>query len=271
MRCSSAAANSTRPRASLMALFFPGAVSPASPGSHRSSHAQPARTTKPSISTPKVTTLGLEVDGSDRHSDLGLYHVLVYHQQCRRGGLSVHPDRKHFSSVPQRPRRRASAAFLESFNPSYLRYIWAEGVVAIALHAMIVWAFHIPLWHYVALYASFASCGRPCSTCTTLATGAATRDQGAMEPVSSSPIDAIWSTTTGTRHTMNIRPCPAHFARCRGTRRRAAGVFAWAYLKMRVRARRISMSRTNMPGRIIQCRCRAWCELTTTTRVGRPR
>src|SRR4029434_8363381 len=50
---------------------------------------------------------------------------------------------------------RASAAFLESFNPLHLRWIQLEGVAAIALHVGIVIGLRVPVLHSLALYASF--------------------------------------------------------------------------------------------------------------------
>jgi hypothetical protein len=50
---------------------------------------------------------------------------------------------------------RASGAFLESFNPSHLRWIWFEGTCAIVLHVLIIWLGRIPLWHYLAMYGAF--------------------------------------------------------------------------------------------------------------------
>lgn len=85
----------------------------------------------------------------------GLYYVLVIISNVVAVVCPFILDRKHFRIEDRVKVDRASAAFLESFNPSYLRYIWAEGVAAIALHTSIVWAFDIPIWHYIALYASF--------------------------------------------------------------------------------------------------------------------
>ncbi len=48
-----------------------------------------------------------------------------------------------------------AAAFMASLNPGRIRVIQAEGLAAIALHTAVVWLFHIPIWHYLAMYASF--------------------------------------------------------------------------------------------------------------------
>jgi fatty acid desaturase len=50
---------------------------------------------------------------------------------------------------------RTSDAFFESLNPRYRRIIWAESVAVVALHAGLVWAWHIPLSHYFAVMFGF--------------------------------------------------------------------------------------------------------------------
>jgi len=50
---------------------------------------------------------------------------------------------------------RASRAFLQAYNWKYQPLIRLEAVLAIALHAGIVWTLHIPVLHYCALYAAF--------------------------------------------------------------------------------------------------------------------
>jgi fatty acid desaturase len=50
---------------------------------------------------------------------------------------------------------RQSAAFMESLNPRYARYIQAEALAVILLHAGIVWLFHIPLLSYFLMYFGF--------------------------------------------------------------------------------------------------------------------
>ena len=52
---------------------------------------------------------------------------------------------------------RPSAAFVESLNPKYARIIAAEAAGVIALHVAIVWLGGVPVWRYVALYASFGA------------------------------------------------------------------------------------------------------------------
>ena len=50
---------------------------------------------------------------------------------------------------------RPSAAFMESLNPRYWRWIQFEGLAAIALHAAIIWGLDIPLWRYAVVYFGF--------------------------------------------------------------------------------------------------------------------
>ena len=50
---------------------------------------------------------------------------------------------------------RPSAALMESLNPRYWWMIRLEGAAAIALHALIVWAFQIPLINYAIVYFGF--------------------------------------------------------------------------------------------------------------------
>ncbi len=50
---------------------------------------------------------------------------------------------------------RPSAAFVESLNPRYWRWIQLEAVAAIALHISIIWMLHIPIVAYLVLYAGF--------------------------------------------------------------------------------------------------------------------
>jgi fatty acid desaturase len=50
---------------------------------------------------------------------------------------------------------RPGAAFLKSLNPRYHGAIRAEAAAAVALHVLVVWAWHIPVLHYLALYGAF--------------------------------------------------------------------------------------------------------------------
>ncbi|MEZ6034207.1 MAG: fatty acid desaturase [Planctomycetaceae bacterium] len=50
---------------------------------------------------------------------------------------------------------RPSVAFMDSLNPGYRWMIQLEGMMACALHAIIVWSLEIPLLHYFLVYFGF--------------------------------------------------------------------------------------------------------------------
>jgi fatty acid desaturase len=85
----------------------------------------------------------------------GLYYVLVVISNVVAAIAPFVLDRRHFKIDRHVPVDRASAAFLESFNPMHLRWIQLEGIAAIALHVGIVLGLRVPVLHYLALYASF--------------------------------------------------------------------------------------------------------------------
>ncbi len=85
----------------------------------------------------------------------GLYYLLVVFSNVVAAACPFVLDRRHFKVERHVSVDRASAAFLESFNPRHLRLIQLEGLAAIALHVGIVWGLHVPLWHYLAMYAAF--------------------------------------------------------------------------------------------------------------------
>jgi fatty acid desaturase len=85
----------------------------------------------------------------------GLYYVLVVISNVVTAAAPFILDRRHFKIDRHVPVDRASAAFFESFNPSYLRWMQLEGIAAIVLHTAIVWGLRIPIWNYLAMYASF--------------------------------------------------------------------------------------------------------------------
>jgi fatty acid desaturase len=85
----------------------------------------------------------------------GLYYLLVVFSNIVAAVAPFILDRKHFRIEEKVTVDRASAAFLESFNPTYLRWIWLEGTAAILLHVSIVYSLQIPVLHYLALYAAF--------------------------------------------------------------------------------------------------------------------
>jgi len=50
---------------------------------------------------------------------------------------------------------RPSVAFMRSLNLGRTRLIQAEGLAAVAMHTSIVWLLHIPVGHYLLMYACF--------------------------------------------------------------------------------------------------------------------
>ena len=85
----------------------------------------------------------------------GLYYVLVVLSNVVAAVAPFILDRRHFRIEDRVKVDRASAAFLESFNPAHLRWIRLEGTAAIALHVAIVALLKVPLGHYLAMYAAF--------------------------------------------------------------------------------------------------------------------
>jgi fatty acid desaturase len=85
----------------------------------------------------------------------GLYYVLVVISNAVAAVAPFILDRRHFAIDRHVSVDRASAAFLESFNPTHLRWIQLEGIAAIALHTAIVWSLRIPIVHYLAMYGAF--------------------------------------------------------------------------------------------------------------------
>lgn len=64
-------------------------------------------------------------------------------------------DRRNAKGESHVPMDRPGKALLDSLNPVYYRVIRVEALAAIALHVVIVWLVHVPIWHYLALYAAF--------------------------------------------------------------------------------------------------------------------
>jgi fatty acid desaturase len=85
----------------------------------------------------------------------GLYYVLVVFSNAIAAVAPFVLDRRHFKIEDRVKVDRASAAFLESFNPRYVRWIQLEGVAAIALHVLIVWGTGVPILRYLAIYGTF--------------------------------------------------------------------------------------------------------------------
>jgi fatty acid desaturase len=85
----------------------------------------------------------------------GLYYLLVVASNVIAAVAPFVFDRKHFKIERHVAVDRASAAFLESFNPRYRWWIWAEGVLAICLHAAILYLFEISIVRYAIMYGVF--------------------------------------------------------------------------------------------------------------------
>jgi len=85
----------------------------------------------------------------------GLYYVLVVISNVIAAATPFILDRRHFKIDRHVNVDRASAAFFESLNPTYLRWIRLEGVAAITLHVTLIVSLHIPLLTYFAMYGSF--------------------------------------------------------------------------------------------------------------------
>jgi len=85
----------------------------------------------------------------------GLYYLLVAISNVVAAFAPFILDRRHFKIDRHVTVDRASAAFLESFNPNHLRWIQLEGIAAIALHTAIIWGLRIPIGTYLTMYGSF--------------------------------------------------------------------------------------------------------------------
>ncbi len=85
----------------------------------------------------------------------GFYYVLVVLSNVVAALFPFILDRRHFKIEERVKVDRASAAFLESFNPRHLRLIRLEGIAAIAMHVAIVRGLGIPIWRYVIMYGAF--------------------------------------------------------------------------------------------------------------------
>src|ERR1051325_3390255 len=85
----------------------------------------------------------------------GLFYLLVVISNIVAAVAPFILDRRQFKFVGRARMDRASVAFLESFNPAYLRWIRFEGIAAIALHAVIVVALRIPISNYATIYGTF--------------------------------------------------------------------------------------------------------------------
>jgi fatty acid desaturase len=85
----------------------------------------------------------------------GVYYLVVVLSNIAALFTPFVFDRSRFKIEQSLPIDRASAAFLEAFNPAYLRWIRLEALAAVALQCAIVHFLRIPIAHYLALYGSF--------------------------------------------------------------------------------------------------------------------
>jgi len=79
----------------------------------------------------------------------GFYYLIVALSNLVFLILPFREDKKYWH-VDQ-----ASTAFMESLNPGYRWIIRLECAAALALHGSVVWLLHVPLAHYLAMYAGF--------------------------------------------------------------------------------------------------------------------
>jgi fatty acid desaturase len=85
----------------------------------------------------------------------GFYYLLVVISNAVAAFAPFILDRPHFKIDHHVKVDRASSAFLESFNPAFMRWIRLEGIAAIALHAVILLGLRIPIVNYLAMYGTF--------------------------------------------------------------------------------------------------------------------
>jgi fatty acid desaturase len=163
----------------------------------------------------------------------GLYYVLVVASNVLAVFMPFIFDRKHFRVERHMRVDRASAAFLESFNSQYLRWIWAEGVAAVLLHGLIVWGMRIPVSHYVAMYGAFGFMWSAMQYVHHFGTERHVT-RGARNLFIFRPLDAIWLNHNWhlAHHEHPTVPWIhlPHLAEEGGHRRR--GFLPWYYLKM---------------------------------------
>lgn len=183
----------------------------------------------------------------------GLYYLLVVASNLLAVLTPFVFDRKHFRIERHLKMDRASVAFLESFNTSYLRWIWLEGLGAIVLHVAIVRLMRIPVTHYLALYASF---GFMWSAMQYVHHYGTTRHvtRGARNLFVFGPIDAIWLNHNWHRTHHENPTVPWIHLPALPTSDDAAprGFLPWAYLRMWRGPRRTSEHIENKyAGRII--------------------
>jgi fatty acid desaturase len=183
----------------------------------------------------------------------GLYYVLVVISNVVAAVAPFILDRRHFRIDRHVPIDRASAAFFESFNPAHLRWIQLEGIAAIALHAAIVWGLSIPIWNYLAMYASFGFMWSAMQYVHHYGTERHVT-RGARNLFLFAPIDLVWLNHNWHQAHHEHPTVPwIHLPRLAPADARRRGFLPWAYLKMWRGPRRTDEHVENKyAGRIIQ-------------------
>ena len=183
----------------------------------------------------------------------GFYYLLVVITNVIAAIAPFILDRRHFKIDDHVKIDRASSAFLESFNPAYLGWIWIEGVCAIALHAAIVWGLKVPLVNYLAMYATFGFMWSAMQYVHHYGTERHV-SRGARNLWLFAPIDAIWLNHNWhlAHHEHPTVPW-LHLPQLGENASRGRGFLPWAYLKMWKGPRRTDEHVENKyAGRIIQ-------------------
>lgn len=183
----------------------------------------------------------------------GFYYLLVVITNVIAVVAPFILDRRHFKIDDHVKVDRASSAFLESFNPAYLRWIWLEGASAIALHAAIIWGFKIPLANYLAMYATFGFMWSAMQYVHHYGTERHVT-RGARNLWIFGPIDAVWLNHNWhlSHHEHPTVPW-VHLPRLTKQVSPQRGFLPWAYLKMWRGPRRTQEHVENKyAGRIIQ-------------------
>lgn len=183
----------------------------------------------------------------------GFYYLLVVLSNIVAAAVPFILDRRHFQIDRHVKVDRASAAFFESFNPAYLRWIRLEGLAAIALHALIVWGLRIPLLNYLALYASFGFMWSAMQYVHHYGTERHVT-RGARNLRVLAPIDALWLNHNWHRAHHEHPTVPwIHLPELGAEESPRRGFLPWAYLKMWRGPRRTAEHVENKyAGRIIQ-------------------
>jgi len=183
----------------------------------------------------------------------GFYYLLVVVTNIIAVFAPFILDRRHFKIDDHVKVDRASSAFLESFNPAYLRWIWIEGACAIVLHAAIIWALTVPLVNYLCMYATFGFTWSAMQYVHHYGTERHVA-RGARNLWIFAPIDAVWLNHNWhlSHHEHPTVPW-VYLPRLQKDTPQPRGFLPWAYLKMWKGPRRTDEHVENKyTGRVIQ-------------------